>query len=302
MKKISVLFIGIFVIQLINAQKFHFVDTASTWHVLFSVYDEGRYSYSNETYFIRGDTFIHSINYKKFYRSGYAPLLNQVQATYIGGLREDSSTLRIYFLKDKLKGPNTCRSQFDTTEMLLYDFNLKPFDTIGDLNTNCYYEVEKIDSALIGDTYRKSIEFALIHNTDLTWIEGIGSIKGGPLYPILWVFEWNWDLLCYEYNSKVLYSNPNYSSCSLSVNKGYENNLYSISPNPFKDQIKIISSGNNQSWQELIIYDCLGKMIYNTKKYIKELTIDDITYDGLYILTIKNNDNIFVKKIIKISN
>jgi len=109
----------------------------------------------------------------------------------------------------------------------LYNFNIQVGDSIGyDFGFGLeYLEVLNIDSLLINDEYRKRFYFEepFYPPSELTeiWIEGIGSIHG-PLFPInpkLFSSEIpdSINLTCYKIGHTVLWQNPGYESCYITI-------------------------------------------------------------------------------------
>ena len=86
-------------------------------------------------------------------------------------------------------------------------------------------------------------------------------------------------------------------SNSLGLEKIDSNNV-GIYPNPFSDHI-IISMEKNESY-EILITDIVGKEIMNRKFNDKLIKIDlDGLTSGSYIVTIKNNNTVTTKQIVK---
>jgi hypothetical protein len=111
----------------------------------------------------------------------------------------------------------TCSPAFirnDNFEYLLYDFNVKSGDDVSwGMESN---HVDKIDSVLIGNSYRK--RYTLKNNGDVI-IEGIGSVVKGLLSsvsPIQVCSNSNywWNHICFSQNGQTVYKNPDYVDCN----------------------------------------------------------------------------------------
>src|SRR5204863_2804445 len=125
-------------------------------------------------------------------------------AGYRGAIRQDTMNRKVFFV-----------SPSNTTEQLLYDFNMQVGDTVKgyiETFTSPSDTVKSIDSVLVGNSYRKRWTI----NTGFLWevrfIEGIGSIHG--------LIEFSWGNTyyapvyffgCFAQNGQTLY---NYSTFS----------------------------------------------------------------------------------------
>ena len=79
------------------------------------------------------------------------------------------------------------------------------------------------------------------------------------------------------------------------------NKFISLFPNPAKNTVEIVSNEFLNKGLEVIIYNMTGRMILN-KNYDNEtgkitLDLSNIS-SGNYILELKNNDDIFHKKLV----
>ena len=90
---------------------------------------------------------------------------------YAASIRQDTAERKVYIVP-----------RYQTSEQLLYDFNLQVGDTIeGYLHrpfpyTNFRNTVQSIDSVLVGDTYRK--RWNINEGYGIYFVEGIGSSYG----------------------------------------------------------------------------------------------------------------------------
>ena len=144
-------------------------------------------------------------------------------------LREDSCK-KIYRCSD-----NNCTNgcEYDSIyEYLLYDFSLEVHDTFPAFYCEACYTgytgpavlnwlVISKDSIYVQNSYRKRIILQRIgYNSDIDiWIEGIGSVKYGLIYPCrpLGLVSVISQHTCYFENGDMLYRNPNLLIDSLTM-------------------------------------------------------------------------------------
>jgi hypothetical protein len=206
----------------------------------------------------------------------------------VGYLFEDMVTQKVYYI------------DVNNDEVLLYDFSLVEGDVFE------YKEVTKVDSIqLLDGTYRKRIGFRDGYNS---WIEGIGSIKGGLLrdtrnYLKNETEAW---LLCYYENDSLLYMNDNFDTCNLSFFyndiETFEKSICPlIYPNPFSQKLSISFDNPVHCEKTEVVLKALdGRVVYN------ETINSDISIDlsfigkGIYLLALSNRDFQYTTKIIKL--
>ena len=219
----------------------------------------------NETYnyYLNGDTVFGSLVYKKLYRKGqgYYSWLAPYPPTFsCSGTYQYIDPDPIYFIRSAGK-QMFIRDISDTTESLLYDFNLSVGDTLPVTFNNYANDVTvtAIDSVYTPYGYLK--RFAL---SGTTWsqylIEGIGHSKG-LLEPMDIPLECGFDLMCYSLNDSAYYPVQG-PACDIAVGVAGVSNRssYSASPNPFNDHTIIhFSTGMNNA--EMKIYDVHGKQV-----------------------------------------
>jgi len=268
------------------------VDTTLEWSVLYGEY------YPNATYErteylkIQGDSTIDNINYKMIYRnrdpySGY----------YFDRLLIREYSQKVYLLDNY------------STERVLYDFSLEIGDTIKQQNMfdqQADWIIDEIDSIEIEGTFRKQLH--LIHTNygvyD-TWIEGIGSTLG-LVTPGNFVIDFGTELLCVKKDLQNIYTNPIYDTCFIyyiddpnweSIGYNQTNSeVFKVFPNPVKDKIYIQSNIDLYSYQ---LYDIADKIIKIGELHKNsEIDVKDLE-KGFYIITIYNQKNKLIAKIIK---
>ncbi len=288
-----ILILSIFSLQYSYGQKIRFTDTSNVWIESISHPD---YTYTNK-YYNGDDTIINGIRYVKGY----------------GFYREDTVQNKVYLKHSNSK---------DTSEHLLYDYNLITGDSFISINytnripTDTFiYVVTQLDSVLINSTLHRVWTFtykyaslSFYYYPPYTVIEGIGCTSGlsRPLMP--GIFENAKHLICFENNGNIItvpiptggyYLSP--QTCALSITSNVCNkNMVTTYPNPANQYSKItfpytILSGS------LIITDIHGKTIcskdINNKK---EMIVGDLPASGLYFykLTDLTNNQSYTGKFI----
>lgn len=176
------------------------------------------------------DTTINGMLYHKLYNSEDTIF---TEKELCGGIREEDKKVYFYAL-DSLTYPR--EGTIPGTEYLLYDFSLK----VGDMITRDNYRVgaplsvTHIDSILIGTTYRKSINFDYDYEYDMSWIEGIGSLRGIITLTggYLTSSGSKNNLICFRQNREILYHNRGYGNDCF-----YKNDHNSVEVNNFAKAI-----------------------------------------------------------------
>ncbi|PSK92199.1 T9SS type A sorting domain-containing protein [Taibaiella chishuiensis] len=154
------------------------------------------------------DTVIKSVTYHKLYRSVDTVLS---ESEYYGGIREEAKRIYLYT---------------DTTEIVLYDFNLQVDDTFKATSSwpgILQGKVTQIDSVMIAGQYRKRYSFTLIQGSGSgipffgNWIEGIGNGGIGGLvqsFAMQPTCDCQIDNLCFKLGNDWVYHDPKFSSTS----------------------------------------------------------------------------------------
>ena len=252
---------------------------------------------------VKGDTLLAGRFYKKYYVQ-WDPVnynFDFAKATYYAGVREDSQ--RIY-----------AWHRLDTTERLLYDFNVNvldtvttwilPFDYMPSVSPVFYsnkYMVNGVYSLqLDGGIVTKCIElYDDIWGTPTIWYSGIGSSLG-PF--ISGVREWSVidyllekTLLCYENDSMTIhFFPPNINSDSCFSNEIVKMDEYPVSekpiriyPNPFSTHVFIETKYIKDKNCNISIYSVHGSLLFRketTTCRILDLDLENKIPEGLYIL------------------
>jgi hypothetical protein len=172
------------------------------------------------------DTTINGKIYHKLYNSEDTVF---TEKELCGGIREEDKKVYYYSL-DSLIYPR--EQTIPGTEYLLYDFSLK----VGDMITRDNYRVgaplsvSHIDSILIGTEYRKSINFDFDYGYEMSWIEGIGSLRGIITVTGGYLTSGGSknNLICFRQNNEILYHNTGYGN-----NCFYKNDYNSLEVSNF---------------------------------------------------------------------
>jgi hypothetical protein len=292
MKKIIPITLLVMLSAVSFGQKIHFTDTSNKWHG-FTYAPElvlpNAFPYS----YYYSDTITYSgVVYLQLFSPGFSV------SAYV---REDTSAGKVYAVEI---GPLS-----DSTEHVLYDYNLHVNDTFKYPHMTAYY-VTATDSVLINSIWHKTWHLAPVNDTTVSHmipveydvIQGIGSVQM-PLFPANpTVFEFYPYLTCFDNHSftprlshKVGTYFDNDTSCSLSFGLGVgnivgTNRTTTVIPNPINETSKIafsstISSGN------LIIINSIGQKIISLPFQNKDEVLigDKIKVPGIYFYHITDN-------------
>jgi len=263
------------------------VDTNKVWHIL----EEDIYPPSTITtiWKISGDTIWAEINYKKVFRSVDSL---QINWSLYGIIREDT-TRKVYY-----------KYLSDTTERLLYDFNVIKNDSLYIPREVQEYPlvVDSIKTILINGKSRK--QYFLHRQIELDvfdeiWIEGIGSFFGVLNSGLAGAIGDNRELLCFYENDTLFYQNTDYESCFIStyVDKNpYNNIIVKIYPNPVIGKFIFKVENIHLKNGVIEIFDLGGKKIF-TKDFDNNNQV--ILYKnnlspGLYFYKLTNNNKFIV--------
>jgi hypothetical protein len=193
-------------------------------------------------------------------------------------------------------------------ERLIYDFSLVEGDTARVYSfspyMSCNYEdgdiavIERVDSILIGDNYRKRL---MLNRSDtysnqwfeLCWVEGIGSTNGPftPLEICCADCEYVWPLLCVHIDGELVYQPysevEGLDGCYLnwSTGKVKESEIKYISIYPtFVDDVLSIESFNDEVTEiRYSIYNTLGMQIDNGNLCSTTINVSDLE-SGMYMI------------------
>lgn len=269
-----------------------FPDSAAVWNIHFLAYcffnGDGNDYYSIT---FSGDTIVNSQTYHKlstpFIQSFSTGICGSGIAGYRGAIRQDITNKKVFYLPPA-----------DSTEELLYDFNMQVGDTVkGYIETYAIDTVESIDSVLVGSSYRKRWTINSCYNIQL--IEGIGSTYGlirfspgcatdGPAISVI----------CFRQNGQSLYPATSIN-CELITSDNFVErslNKINIFPNPSNGSFTI--DLDKADVNEIKVYNLLGSLIF-CKQVNKQTKFDiDNLQHGIYILSIIGSDNKTTNRVI----
>lgn len=240
-----------------------FPDSSASWSVQFVGYPGPYYPpwYVYYRYYLDGDTLINGKSYTRVFEAPTnAMLIDTANATYIGGLREDS-TRKVWFIGEGVIYPQlSCNFPPDTIEHVLYDWNLAVGDTIYPYSSqNQPTVILWMDTININGTDRR--RWQTDGGNDSYWIEGIGSTKG-LFFPWCDWFEEDLNLLCYE-DAEIQYSNINVTNCYIiaEVQNPVLESIVSIGPNPAAESLRIRIQAPSTERFDLQLLDLNGRLL-----------------------------------------
>ncbi|MFY9309635.1 MAG: T9SS type A sorting domain-containing protein [Bacteroidia bacterium] len=217
----------------------------------------------NETliYKVQGDTLINAVLYKKILKKsqGYYYYINGPD-TGCSGSFSTVDSIPSYFLRSEDKKMFVLLPG-DTSEHLLYDFNLVVGDTLPLSYTTFTNDiiVSAIDSVYTAYGYLK--RFALTGNGAASYlIEGIGS-SHGLFAPISVMLECGYTQNCFSLNDTAYYPQAG-PTCDLNVGMLQLKRLtnYRFAPNPLSVGTVLMSDIYLQN-ATLIIYNSFGMVV-----------------------------------------
>ncbi len=285
MKKLALITLFIFSLILTNAQNYiPFPTENTTWRTTREYWSGG---------------FDPPITYYEFAKTDGDTIINGKQYTVITRLnyptcfiREDNGLVYCKYSSSSL---------YDTTEFLLYNFNLQVGDDmqiVVAFDGQMYYEtirVESVDSVLVGDKYHKKIVFSGWN--EITFVEGIGSMQG-LLYQELSSTEWASFLTCFSTNDTIFSLSGDGATSSGNCwkfldTKEPESSAITVSPNPTNNFIRI----NAPQISKVELFTINGQKVLETESQ----NINLMGYEsGIYVLKVYSADkSVKVFKIVK---
>ncbi len=277
---------------------FHSFPDSAFWRVDMSCLCQ---SNNNENYYYHyyfaGDTTINSNSYSKLFRDsvlvvgvgGPACYMNPWAYIhgYKGAVRQDSVANKVYYIP-----------YYDSTEVLLYDYNLVAGDTVKGFLVNCTALVTNVDSVLIGNQYHKKWDLSVCTGGNVHHIiEGIGSDNGliEPLNWLGWCYSW---LVCVKDSSSTLFNSgvsSDYGCQQITEvnNEGITKNEIRLYPNPFSLTAKLEMQLPVQN-ATVTIENYLGQTVKQFNKISgSEITISrDNLPAGLYFVQVTQNNSV----------
>lgn len=248
------------------------------------------------------DTTINGKLYHKLYNSEDTIF---TEKELCGGIREEDKKVYFYAL-DSLTYPR--EGTIPDTEYLLYDFSLK----VGDMITRDNYRVgaplsvSHIDSILIGTEYRKSIIFDYDYSYEMSWIEGIGSLRGiiTVTAPRLTGGGDSNNLICFRQNNEILYHNRGYGNdCFYTSLNDIPNPKigFKVYPNPVSGELFIQPNSNIDESFSLEIYSVKGELIktecLEPRRNLHRIDTSSLR-NGIYIVRLISDSGKYDEKVI----
>lgn len=260
----------------------------------------------NYNYYIIGDSVVNTLTYKKVYRKGQGSYSWMAPPPNPGcdGTYWYIDTVSAFFLRSSSK-QMFVRFPSDTTEYLLYDFNLAIGDSLP-LTYNNFdnaITVTAVDSFYTSYGYRK--RFTLSGNTWSQYlIEGVGH-SGGLIETMQSALECGFNLQCYSLNDTSYYPSLG-QTCNLAVGKVEIKNVHHLtnSPNPFSVQT-ILQTTLQLKNATLRVVDFSGHIVKEIKNiYGHKIVITrDNLLSGLYLVRlVQDDEEITTEKLIIIDN
>ncbi len=321
MKKI-ILFLLLLTSAPAFAQKIHFTDSSNIW--VYDLPNNGDMCPGQTIYSYGHDTFLHGHTYRQLIQNGMddgssftSSCLHWVYNGYLTlYVREDTTAGIVYSLVP-----------LETTERILFNFNLRLGDTISnfsDSTTVIHYSdsVFKIDSVLVGSFFYKIFHLKTMRNPsgiggfDQTIVEGMGT----PNFLKIPAYGY-WDehgefLRCFSNRGTYPAFNgiwnwaPYKSSDTFNNSPGCAN--LNITPvKPLKDEIKItpnpsssgISFSSSHVIHEIIITNISGTAVLRVTPFDKRANISiEHLPPGLYFTDIRFGEDgkqRYLDKIVK---
>ena len=274
MKKLALLTVLVLTILQTNGQSYIPILAGNTkWMTIEQFTDPGN---PNASYFFsktNGDTIINSAPYTIIDRLDLPSCF----------LRENNGLVYCKYSNSSL---------FDTTEFLLYNFQLRLGDTMQ--LPSAGYElifypgiVTSVDSLLIGSSFHKRIEISGMWK-QVIFIEGIGSMQG-LFYQEIPMVDWMVELICFSRNDTIFSLDGTGTTYTgncwqfVSVEETASSKL-SIFPNPARDYIEL----SGQKILKTELYTINGQKIMETA--FTKLNLQDFM-SGIYFLRVYYPDN-----------
>jgi len=276
------------------------------WLVKTVVYPSGSDPESYEdvfNYYITGDTIISSYTYKKIFKKGTNTHYNAVGMPL--GVITYINTTASFFLRSA--GTSIfIRYPHQSTEQLLYDFNLAVGDTVASSDATCgeICTVVAIDSISTPYGFRKRFELDYSPSPTTVYLyEGAGS-SGGIIECVGGMFlSGTNQLLCYSMDSTAYFPSGG-TGCELALEvpaltKKYEASVF---PNPFSSQT-VFEFGKELKEASLSIFNAGGQKVKTVLFSGSSLVFERQELPaGFYYYRLQNNDKEIMTGKLVISN
>ncbi len=246
------LYCFLFFVHNSNAQKIRFTDTSNKWKFEYNSWGNGNHYTYTDSYYL-GDSVINGKSYVFFKDRGF--------------VREDTTLGRVFILND-------------TTDYILYDYNLKVGDTFVDRYTPDTLIITQAYTIIINGINHKIWESTSLVGRAVSFIliEGIGDVSRKYFENGSW-------LICFKNNGSNVYITQ-YSSaegCVLSVKDNIPDKLFTtITPNPANEYSTINFPYTIQQGQLLII-NSIGQVVADKEVHNRqEIRLGSLSTSGLY--------------------
>jgi len=306
MKKILFGFILMVFSTLLAAQYYNpFPDSNAVW------------SMRRAKFSVKGDTILSGKTYKKYYVQWDSVNFNFdfAKAKYYAGVREDS--FRIF-----------AWHRLDTTERLLYDFNVSnldtvqtwifPFDYIPGAPINFFtntYIVNNVSYDAVGGVFlTNAIQLRDDEwGTPTVWYAGIGSSLGPFITGMIDHFDFNYFLekpmLCFQndsitahFNTYPVINDSCFSYTYYIEENNYNKQLFKVFPNPSNGTFNIKINNSNKEDLSIEIFNINGQAVYKEQLHKSSLTSETIDLSicskGIYFIKVQTEDSIEVEKMV----
>jgi hypothetical protein len=301
MKKIVLLMIIVLLVQtMVRAQTNSYTPfpKEAVWNIWKTdTYPTGNPIITHIVQSMKGDTIINGITYIKYY-----------DPTLKSAIRDDSVHKKVF-----------CYDFSSKNETLLYDFNLKLWDTVLVIKVNgkdFKYWVADIDSVLLLDkkyhnrySFNKQPPWGMNGSIELSpLVEGLGYFNGNKqqTIPITGDGQTMYSTICASANKKILIAMfgvpPNGEYCGAiitGVQTPINKDEFTLYPNPTNGKFQLRTAILNVYTVELI--NTLGERILNAELKNGAIEIDLSGHSpGIYFVTVYTKEgNLFSRKIIK---
>jgi hypothetical protein len=301
MKKMLLLMIIVIVVQTrINAQTNSYIPfpKQAVWHIWKTdTYPTGNPIITHIDKSMQGDTIINGIPYIKYY-----------DPTLKSAIRDDSVNKKVF-----------CYDFNSKNETLLYNFNLKLWDTVLVIKANgkdFKYWVADIDSVLLLDkkyhnrySFNKQPPWGMNGSIELSsLVEGLGYFSGNKqqTIPITGDGQTQYSMICASANRKILIAMfgvpPNGEYCGAiitGVQAQVNKNEFTLYPNPTTGKFQLRTEIPGMYTVELV--NILGERILSAELKNGTIEIDLSGHSGgIYFVTLHTKEgSSFSRKIIK---
>lgn len=269
---------------------FPFPSDSATWYSMYSWPEmiPPYVSYYTIKYEVIDDTILNNNTYHKAYKS--IPDSIDSDLSYIGAYRVANNN-KVFFIEEG-----------EEYEVLLYDFNLVPGDTLS-LENEVILTCIDTSTIYLDNIPHLSYDIILdqpMHTCYTTWVQGIGSLRM-PFETSIFCgvsFEWAYDLTCYFYKDDKIYEwemNPYFTGCIGHTIVGIEEQSIEslqVVPNPVQGISKLLGNKNNHQKINYQVLDLTGNIISEHNNILhSEIEIKKSDYTpGVYFIKIYPND------------